>query len=78
MVPNWAMPAVACGTESWILTNKMERELITWKRINPEKNIWANIRKWLLENKNELRNLYQFKSPYNVTVIIICRLEWVV
>ena len=31
--------------------------------------MWTNVRKWLLGNKNELRNLYQFKSPENETVI---------
>ena len=36
---------------------------------NLEKNMCANIRKQLMENKNELRNLFQFKSRDNVTVI---------
>ena len=31
--------------------------------------MWTNVRKWLLGNKNELRNLYQFKSLENETVI---------
>jgi len=29
---NWAILVVACGTESWVLTNKMGRDLIACKR----------------------------------------------
>jgi hypothetical protein len=51
----------------------MDTDLITWKR-----KVLRKISRptYQLENKNESRNLYQFKSPDNVTVIKMRRLEW--
>jgi hypothetical protein len=46
-------PVVTYGAKSWTLTNKMERVLMMWGK----ESIWTNIRKWLLENKNESRNV---------------------
>lgn len=42
---------------------------------NIEKNVWVNIRKSLLENKN--KKIYnKFKCADIITVSEVCRLEW--
>jgi hypothetical protein len=46
---------VTYGAEPWHLSNTMESLNDMWKE-NIEKNIWTNIYKWLLENKNQSRN----------------------
>jgi hypothetical protein len=43
---------VTYGAESWTLTNKMG-SLNDVGKDSSEENIWTNIRKCLLENKNE-------------------------
>jgi len=47
---------VTYGAEPWNLSNTME-SLNDMGKENIEKNIWTNIYKWLLKNKNRSRNL---------------------
>jgi hypothetical protein len=56
---------VAYGAGLWTLKNKMEK---------PEKYM-SSIRKWLLKNKNELKNNCKFICPNNVPGITVRRLE---
>jgi hypothetical protein len=53
---NSARPVAAYGFESWTVTNKMERALIICRE-KILREIWANISKCLLENRNKSRNL---------------------
>ena len=48
----------------------------TLERKIPGKKIWANRRKWLLQNKS--RYSKKFKSPDIIIVIKVHRLEWLV
>jgi hypothetical protein len=41
-----------------------------------QENIWTNIQKWLLQNKNKQEIYNKLKSLYIATVIKVHRLEW--
>ena len=43
-------PAVIYGAETWTLTNKIEKMLMTWERKILSENIWTNKGKWTVEN----------------------------
>jgi hypothetical protein len=43
---------------------------------NFDRNVWANIWIWLLDNKIESKIYNKFKSPDTITVIEVSRLEW--
>jgi hypothetical protein len=47
---------VTYGAKPWNLSNTMEG-LNNMGKENIEKNVWTNIYKWLLKNKNQSRNL---------------------
>ena len=69
-------PAVTYGAETWTLTNKTEKMLMTWERkilrtiYGPTKEN----RQWRIKTNLEL--ITKYKSQDIVTVIKIRRLEW--
>jgi hypothetical protein len=69
-------PAVMYGTETWTLTSKTERMLMTWERKILRK-ICGPTREngqWRIKTNAEL--ITKYKSQDIVTVIKIQRLEW--
>ena len=69
-------PAVTYGADTWTLTSKIEKMLITWERKILRK-IYGPTKEngqWRIKTNEELRTKY--KSPDIVTVIKIRRLEW--
>jgi len=67
---------VTCGAETWTLTSKIEKMLMTWERKIMRK-IYGPTKEngqWRIKTNEELRTKY--KSQDIVTVIKIQRLEW--
>ena len=67
---------MTCGAESWTLTNEMERALMTWERKILGKIYGQTYENgyWRIKMNDEICN--ECKSPDIVTVIQVCRLEW--
>jgi len=69
-------PAVTYGAETWTLTSKTEKMLLTWERKILRK-IYGPTKEngqWRIKTNEEMRTKY--KSQDIVTVIKIRRLEW--
>jgi hypothetical protein len=69
-------PAVIYGAETWTLTSKIEKMLMTWERQTLRKIYGPTKEKgqWRIRNNAEL--ITKYKSQDIVSVIKIRRLEW--
>jgi hypothetical protein len=70
-------PIVTYCAESWTLTSKMERVLMTWERKILRKMYGQTYENgcWRIKTNQEIYN--KFKSQNIVTVIKVCRWEWI-
>ena len=69
-------PVVTCGAETWTLTSKRGKRLMTWERKILRK-IYGPTKKngrWGIKTNEELMTKY--KTPDIVSIIKIRRLEW--
>ena len=69
-------PAVTYGAETWTLTNRIEKMLITWERKIVRKIYGPTKENGRWRIKTNLELMTKYKSQDIVTVIKIRRLEW--
>ena len=69
-------PAVTYGAETWTLTNKIEKMLMTWERKIVRKICGPTKENGQWRIKTNLELITKYKSQDIVTAIKIRRLEW--
>jgi hypothetical protein len=67
-------PAVTYGAETWTVTNKIEKMLMTWERKRKIYGPAKENEQWRIKTNLEL--ITKYKSQDILTVIKIRRLEW--
>jgi hypothetical protein len=68
-------PAVIYGAETWILTSRIEKMLMTWERKILRKTYGPTKEKGQWRNRNNAELITKYKSQNIVTVIKIRRME---
>ena len=71
-------PVVTYGAETWTLTSKMEKMLMTWKRKILRKTYGPSKENGQWRIKTNVELMTKYKAPDIVNVIKIQRLEWLV
>ena len=69
-------PAVTYGAETWTLTNKTEKMLMTWERKILRKIYGPTKKNGQRRIKTNLELITKYKSQNIVTIVKIQRLEW--